>query len=125
MLIIVSEIEYEKIEGLEIKPVNNKLWYFCLHCNYNNDRKYHAKMHFQRIHVNGGRASHNKRKYPEKFESSDEQNNMKENVVKKRTIDKNENTIGANAWTKKSDKRYASTTKMTEMVFEEYSVRRL
>jgi len=143
MSITVSDTEYEKIEGLQIKSVDNKLWFFCIHCDYNNDRKYHAKMHVLRIHVNGGHALKNKRKYPEKSASMsdffrqsihnsaphakknisfEEYKKVKDSALEKRTASKKKNK---NAWTNILDKNHGFTGMMTEMIFEDYNVRLL
>jgi len=145
MSITVSDIEYEKIEGLQIKSVDNKLWFFCIHCDYNNDRKYHAKMHFKRIHVNGGHALKNKRKYPQKStsmcdffrqsihsETLEKKNLLLENFKKNKEsgVEKKIETTkkykkGKNAWTNILDRNHGITEMMTEMIFEEYNVRLL
>jgi len=41
----------------------HKALYSCSKCSYVADRLYHAKMHYQRIHVLNGRAMPRKRKY--------------------------------------------------------------
>jgi len=41
----------------------SKFMYACVKCPYVNDRLYHAKMHFQRIHVQNGRSITSRRKY--------------------------------------------------------------
>ena len=41
-----------------------KRWYRCRECDYFNDRLYHSKMHYDRIHVKEGKAMARKRKYP-------------------------------------------------------------
>ena len=41
-----------------------KRWYHCRECDYFNDRLYHCKMHYDRIHVKEGKAMARKRKYP-------------------------------------------------------------
>ncbi|KAJ1487631.1 hypothetical protein T484DRAFT_1786133, partial [Baffinella frigidus] len=41
-----------------------KRWYHCRECDYFNDRLYHCKMHYERIHVKEGKAMARKRKYP-------------------------------------------------------------
>jgi hypothetical protein len=38
-------------------------WFRCSKCEYWNDRFYHAKMHYERIHVNQGRCMPSRRKY--------------------------------------------------------------
>lgn len=40
----------------------DKLFY-CTQCNYKNNRKYHARMHFIRIHINNGIPIFKKRKF--------------------------------------------------------------
>jgi len=40
-----------------------KRWFHCSKCEYRNDRLYHTKMHYERIHVNQGRSMPRKRKY--------------------------------------------------------------
>jgi hypothetical protein len=40
-----------------------KRWFHCSKCEYWNDRLYHTKMHYERIHVNQGRSMPRKRKY--------------------------------------------------------------
>jgi hypothetical protein len=40
-----------------------KRWFHCSKCEYWNDRLYHTKMHYDRIHVNQGRSMPRKRKY--------------------------------------------------------------
>ena len=55
--------EPSKHEGLLTLRYGNKQWYQCSACSYFNDRLYHTKMHFQRIHVNLGREMNAKRKF--------------------------------------------------------------
>ena len=50
-------------EGLLTLHDGNKRWYHCERCEYRNDRLYHSKMHFQRIHVKNGKSMPRKRKY--------------------------------------------------------------
>jgi UDP-N-acetylenolpyruvoylglucosamine reductase len=50
-------------EGLLFYKEGVKCWYRCSGCCYINDRLYHAKMHYMRIHVNKGRPALLKRKY--------------------------------------------------------------
>jgi len=38
-------------------------WYHCLECDYSTNKLYHAKMHHQRIHQNGGKPIKGKRKF--------------------------------------------------------------
>jgi len=42
---------------------NKKVYYMCSRCNYVNDRLYHCKMHFLRIHIHSGKPVNKKRKY--------------------------------------------------------------
>ena len=42
-----------------------KRWFHCSKCEYWNDRLYHTKMHYERIHVKQGRSMPRKRKYVE------------------------------------------------------------
>ena len=37
--------------------------FYCTQCNYKNNRKYHARMHFIRIHINNGSPIFKKRKF--------------------------------------------------------------
>jgi len=41
-----------------------KRWYHCRECDYQGDRLYHARMHYERVHVNAGKAVLLKRKNP-------------------------------------------------------------
>ena len=50
-------------EGLLTLHDGTKRWYHCEFCDYRNDRLYHSKMHFQRIHVKNGKSMPRKRKY--------------------------------------------------------------
>ena len=50
-------------EDLRVESDGKKWWYGCTKCLYRSDRKYHAKMHFMRCHVNGGRGCNGRRKY--------------------------------------------------------------
>ena len=50
-------------EGLLTLHDGAKRWYHCELCEYRNDRLYHSKMHFLRIHVNNGKSMPRKRKY--------------------------------------------------------------
>jgi hypothetical protein len=59
---------------------SGRTWYCCRLCEYRNDRLYHSKMHFWRIHINHGKAMPRKRKYT----GTD---GLKSNpIVKKRSI---------------------------------------
>ena len=40
-----------------------KRWFRCAQCEYQSDRFYHSRMHYERIHVNHGRSMPGKRKY--------------------------------------------------------------
>ena len=51
--------------GLLTYHDGRKRWYHCTQCKYFNDRLYHSKMHYQRIHVNQGKSMPRKRKYME------------------------------------------------------------
>jgi len=53
----------EELVGVDVKYEGKKAWFYCSRCSYKNDRQYHAKMHFLRIHVNGGNSCESKRKY--------------------------------------------------------------
>ena len=52
-------------EGLLFLHDGTKRWYHCELCDYMNDRLYHSKMHYQRIHINNGKSMPRKRKYVE------------------------------------------------------------
>lgn len=52
-------------EGLLSLYDGTKRWYHCEHCDYMNDRLYHSKMHYQRIHIKNGKSMPRKRKYTE------------------------------------------------------------
>ena len=52
-----------EFEGLDAYHDGQKWWYRCRECAYFNDRSYHSRMHYQRIHVNGGRAMQSRRKF--------------------------------------------------------------
>lgn len=58
--------QWEKSEhdGLLTYHDGRKWWFHCQCCDYLNDRLYHTKMHYQRIHVQEGKAMTRKRKYP-------------------------------------------------------------
>ena len=55
--------------GLDVKYEGKKAWFYCSRCSYKNDRRYHAKMHFLRIHVNGGNSCESKQKYKKRVPS--------------------------------------------------------
>jgi len=69
MRLTALEKNHNKMEGLDIKYEGNKCWFHCLRCSYRNDKQYHAKMRFLRIHVNGGNSCERKRKYLSKLPS--------------------------------------------------------
>ena len=48
-----------------------KRWFHCSKCEYWNDRLYHTKMHYERIHVKQGRSMPRKRKYVDPGEAQD------------------------------------------------------
>jgi len=50
-------------EDIRVESDGKTWWYNCTKCSYRNDRKYHAKMHFLRCHVNGARGCRGRRKY--------------------------------------------------------------
>jgi hypothetical protein len=56
--------EMSEHEGLLTFHDGRKRWYHCQNCEYHNDRLYHSKMHFERIHVKNGKSMPRKRKYP-------------------------------------------------------------
>ena len=60
-----SEIPWEptKHAGLLSYFDGTKRWYHCCFCAYLNDRLYHSKMHYERIHVKQGRSIPRKQKY--------------------------------------------------------------
>lgn len=49
--------------GLNIVHVDKTKYYHCQKCGYMSDRKYHAKMHFNRIHLQNGIPLTGKRKF--------------------------------------------------------------
>lgn len=49
-------------EGLLTFHDGKKRWYHCTTCQYFNDRLYHSKMHYERIHVRQGKSMPRKRK---------------------------------------------------------------
>jgi len=57
-------------DGLLTLHDGTKRWYHCELCEYRNDRLYHSKMHFLRIHVKNGKSMPNKRKYSDKTADS-------------------------------------------------------
>jgi hypothetical protein len=78
-----ESIDWEPSEhkGLLFYKDGVKCWYRCSCCCYINDRLYHAKMHYTRIHVNKGRPAVLKRKYEARatVSSSGEQEQQKKN----------------------------------------------
>lgn len=46
-----------------VEADGKKWWYLCSKCDYKNDRLYHSKMHFIRVHVKGGRGNPGRRKF--------------------------------------------------------------
>ena len=60
-----SEITWEPTKHLGLLSYydGTKRWYHCCQCAYFNDRLYHSKMHFERIHVKKGRPIPRKQKY--------------------------------------------------------------
>ena len=60
-----DSIDWEPSEhdGLNFYSDGRKSWYHCTQCEYYNDRLYHAKKHFQRVHVQNGRNLLKKQKY--------------------------------------------------------------
>lgn len=59
-----TQWERSEHEGLLTYHDGRKWWFHCQSCDYLNDRLYHTKMHYQRIHVQAGKAMTLKRKYP-------------------------------------------------------------
>ena len=59
----LAKWEPSDIDGLLVFYDGLKRWFRCCMCSYLNDRAYHSRMHYQRIHVNGGRAMVGKRKF--------------------------------------------------------------
>jgi hypothetical protein len=49
--------------GLMSMWFQTKRWYHCEQCDYLNDRLYHSKMHYERIHVKNGKQQFHKRKH--------------------------------------------------------------
>ena len=49
--------------GLMSMWFQTKKWYHCEQCDYLNDRLYHSKMHYERIHVKNGKQQFHKRKH--------------------------------------------------------------
>ena len=56
---------FSDFEGLEtFKDDEGTVWYRCCACDYVKDKLYHAKKHYERIHLKGGNPMHGKRAYP-------------------------------------------------------------
>jgi len=55
------------LEDLVEFKVNSQTYFCCSLCGYFNNRKYHAQMHFKRIHVRCGRLMMRKRKFVSVF----------------------------------------------------------
>jgi hypothetical protein len=47
----------------KMNVIKKNNYFYCTQCDYMTNRKYHAKMHFIRIHVNNGNHMETKRKY--------------------------------------------------------------
>jgi hypothetical protein len=60
-----TDIHWEPTKHVGLKTFydGSKRWYHCSLCNYFNDRLYHSKMHYERIHVKKGRSIPRKQKY--------------------------------------------------------------
>ena len=60
-----NESEWVRSEhpGLLTMHDGTKRWYHCERCSYFNNRLYHSKMHYLRIHVKNGKSVIRKRKY--------------------------------------------------------------
>ena len=52
-----------QIHGVDSYHDGHTRWYRCCECSYFNDRSYHCRMHYERIHVNGGREMVGKLKF--------------------------------------------------------------
>ena len=55
--------EPSHIDGLLVFHDGLKRWFRCCMCSYLNNRAYHSRMHYQRVHVNGGKAMVSRRKF--------------------------------------------------------------
>jgi len=55
--------------GLMSTWFQHKRWYHCELCDYLNDRLYHSKMHYERIHVKKGKQQFHKRKHTNALDS--------------------------------------------------------
>ena len=55
--------EPSDIDGLLVFHDGLKRWFRCCMCSYLNNRAYHSRMHYQRVHVNGGKAMVSRRKF--------------------------------------------------------------
>ena len=62
-LVDLSLWQLSQYEGLYTYHDGTKRWFHCISCQYYSDRLYHSKMHYQRIHINGGKAMEKKRKF--------------------------------------------------------------
>ncbi|KAJ1474465.1 hypothetical protein T484DRAFT_3260145 [Baffinella frigidus] len=66
-----TAVLHRKHDWLLTRHDGTKRWYHCRQCDYSGDRLYHCKMHYERIHVNQGKAMQNKRKYPNEEEEEE------------------------------------------------------
>jgi hypothetical protein len=87
--------------GISKKTTDNGEMWCCQKCNYENERLYHAKMHFHRIHVMNGNPIPQKRK----FQISNEMKNVKRPSLKEKD-------------TKSTDSSTEQITKNAENVVE-------
>ena len=97
--------------GLDVKYEGKKAWFYCSRCSYKNDRRYHAKMHFLRIHVNGGNSCESKQKYKKRVPSVVE---FFRQTLRKKTPEK--------IVKKTPEKIVKKTGFVTEMVFGDFDI---
>jgi len=71
----------DEMRGSYVETVEKKRWFHCSCCTYKIDRQHHARMHFIRIHINGGKSCERKRKYQDKVLGVAEY--FKQNLYKK------------------------------------------
>eukprot|EP00961_Rhodomonas_salina_P237074 3204345-Rhodomonas_salina.1 len=60
---VLHDVKWEPTqhEGLQMFYDGFETWFRCTECEYCNTRLYHARMHYLRIHVGGGRPCKKKR----------------------------------------------------------------
>jgi len=109
----------DKMVGLDVKYEGKKAWFYCSRCSYKNDRRYHAKMHFLRIHVNGGNSCESKQKYKKRVPSVVE---FFRQTLRKKTPEKIVEKTPEKIVEKTPEKIVKKTGFVTKMVFGDFDI---